>query len=105
MEGPVYREFCEKYGLRHVVPSVESRGKINQIIFDELVNGIITEQSRKYFHACIDDLKRAGCNGVVLGCTEIPLIVDPNKSSLPTFDSTRLLAREALDWAKGKYHE
>ncbi len=102
MEGPVYRNACAKAGIQYSIPNETDRKAINDIIFEELVNGVFTEQSRKFFHDRIDDLKRSGCDGVVLGCTEIPLIVDFNKSSLPTFDSTRLLARAALKWAQEK---
>ncbi|MCX6126360.1 MAG: amino acid racemase [Proteobacteria bacterium] len=100
MEGPVYRDACARTVIQCAIPSETDRKAINGIIFDELVNGVFTEQSRKFFHDRIDDLKRSGCDGVVLGCTEIPLIVDSSKASLPTFDSTRLLARAALKWSQ-----
>lgn len=104
MEGPVYREACLRAGIESIIPNEDRRRTINAIIFDELVNGVITESSKRFFHYLIDDLKAAGCDGVVLGCTEIPLIVDPVQSSLPTFDSTRLLARAALTWAKERHN-
>ncbi|MCD4730610.1 MAG: hypothetical protein K8R74_08425, partial [Bacteroidales bacterium] len=69
------------------------------IIFNELVYGIIKEESKYYFLSVIDELKLKGCDSVVLGCTEIPLIVFPKESSLATLDSTRLLARAALKYA------
>jgi aspartate/glutamate racemase len=73
------------------------RGRIeNSIIFDELVNGIFTENSRLYLNEVTSKLQSRGCDAVVLGCTEIPLIVCPDDCPLPTLDSTRLLARAAL---------
>jgi aspartate racemase len=60
------------------------------------VNGIFTESSRLYFNTVIQKMKDQGCDGVILGCTEIPLLVDPNDCPLPALDSTRLLARAAL---------
>ena len=69
---------------------------INRIIFAELVNGVFTERSRRYFNAVMQTMRDRGCDGVVLGCTEIPLLVDPDECPLPTLDSTRLLARAAL---------
>ncbi len=78
------------------------RERINDIIFIELVNGKFYEKSRAYFEEVIGKLKNEDCDAVVLGCTEIPLIVIPETSPLPTLDSTRLLARAALRKAIGK---
>lgn len=96
MEGPVYPSRLTPANLKHTIPDAESRGRINSIIFDELVNGKFTTQSRSYFSHVIEQMKEKGCDAVVLGCTEIPLIVSPEDSVLPTLDSTRLLARAAL---------
>ena len=101
MEGPVYPEQMEKYSLNYEIPTEEQRNKINQIIFDELVYGIFKEDSKNYLLRVIDELKYKGCDSVVLGCTEIPLIVLPTESSLPTLDSTRIIARSALKFAIG----
>jgi len=101
MEGPVYPEALKRNGMEYRVPSPLDRGKINQIIFDELVNGIFKSESLAVFRAVIDRLKSEGCDAVVLGCTEIPLIVTPENSPLPVLDSTRLLARAALKRAIG----
>ncbi len=96
MEGPVYPEKFEEYNINYETPAEDQRNQINKIILHELVYGIITKESKKYFLNIIDDFKLKGCDSVVLGCTEIPLIVLPNESSLPTLDSTRILARAAL---------
>lgn len=96
MEGPVYPEALEKFGVESEIPDEVDREKINEIIFKQLVNGIFPEASRLYFNEVTAKLKARGCDAVVLGCTEIPLIVRPDDTPLPTLDSTRLLARAAL---------
>lgn len=96
MEGNVYPEALEEFRIESKIPDEADREKINGIIFNELVNGIFPEASRLYFNEVADKLKARGCDAVVLGCTEIPLIVRPDDTPLPTLDSTRLLARAAL---------
>lgn len=96
MEGPVYPESLRDFGIEREIPELEDRERINRIIFDELVNGLFPETSRLYLNEVTTRLKDRGCDAVVLGCTEIPLIVRPDDCPLPTLDSTRLLARAAL---------
>jgi aspartate racemase len=96
MEGPVYPEKLTAYGIEHLMPNADERARIDDIIMDELVNGIFRDESRKYFQQVIGRLSREGCDAVVLGCTEIPLIVNDRSSPLPTLDSTRILARAAI---------
>ena len=96
VEGPVYREKIEAIGIEYLIPEKADRERINSIILDELVAGIFTDEARDYFTSVIKELKEQGCDAVVLGCTEIPLIVTPESSPLPVLDSTRLLARAAL---------
>jgi aspartate racemase len=96
MTGPVYLDALEQFGIRSQVPEEHDRERIDSIIFKELINGIFKEESRLYFNAVIQKLKDRGCDAVVLGCTEIPLLVDPDGCPLPRLDSTRLLARAAL---------
>ena len=96
MTGPVYPETLKNFGISCQIPDKPGREKIDQIIFKELVNGVITESSRLYFNDIIREFKNRGCDAVVLGCTEIPLLVNPNDCPLPTLDSTRLLANAAL---------
>ena len=95
-ESSVYPEALAEYKIEREIPEEVDREKINQIIFKELVNGIFLETSRLYFNEVAEELKERGCDAVVLGCTEIPLIVNPEDTPLPTLDSTRLLARAAL---------
>ena len=78
------------------------REEINRIIMDELVYGVFTPEAVGYFQRVIGRLKDEGCDAVVLGCTEIPLIMSDANSPLPTLDSTRLLARAALRRAVGR---
>ena len=96
MTGPVYPEVLEKFGITCEIPDEKEREKIDEIIFKELVNAVFSEKSRMYFNDVIENLKQRGCDAVVLGCTEIPLIVVPDDCPLPTLDSTRLLARAAV---------
>jgi aspartate racemase len=96
MEGPVYPEALEEFRIESDIPDEADREKINEIIFKELVNGVFPENSRLYFNEVAGKFKARGCDAVVLGCTEIPLIVRPDDTPLPTLDSTRLLARAAL---------
>jgi len=96
MTGPVYPAVLRRYGIDCLIPDEPEREQIDKIIFRELVNGVFTESSRLYFNTVIQKMKDKGCDGVVLGCTEIPLLVDPNDCPLPALDSTRLLARAAL---------
>jgi aspartate racemase len=92
----VYPEKLAELGLDFLRPNDEQREKINTIIFEELVRDRKTPEALRYFQGVIDDFKRQGCDAVVLGCTEIPLLVNDQVSSLPTLDSTRILARAAL---------
>jgi aspartate racemase len=96
VSGPVYPEKLEQLGLGYVRPTQEQQERINTIIFDELVLGRQTPEALRYFQQVIEQFKSDGCDAVVLGCTEIPLLVDDSTSPLPTLDSTRTLARAAL---------
>jgi aspartate racemase len=93
---PVYPSRLNPMGIETTTPSEEQREKINAVIFEELVKSKFLDESRDYFSNVIVDLQNAGCDGVVLGCTEIPLLMEQQHSALPVFDSTRLLARAAL---------
>ena len=99
VSGPVYPEKLEQLGIGYVRPASVQQERINSIIFDELVLGRQTAESLAYVQQVIQDLKGQGCDAVVLGCTELPLLVNENESPLPTLDSTRTLARAALRYA------
>ncbi|MDB5686043.1 MAG: aspartate racemase [Rhizorhabdus sp.] len=96
IESEVYPDKLTAHGLAYVRPSPEEREAINRIIMDELVAGIFTDAAIATFQQVMAGLKAQGCDAVVLGCTEIPLIMNDANSPLPTLDSTRLLARAAL---------
>ena len=96
VDGPVYPEKLAARGLSHVLPNAVERAEINRIIMDELVYGLFKPEATAYHQQAFERMKREGCDAVVLGCTEIPLIMNDANSPLPTLDSTRLLARAAL---------
>lgn len=96
VESEVYPEKLKERGLEYMRPDADERAEINRIIFDELVYGVFKPESVKYFQRVIQGMKERGCDAVVLGCTEIPLIMNDENSPLPTIDSTRSLARAAL---------
>jgi aspartate racemase len=96
VESDIYPGKLTASGIRHVRPNAGEREEINRIIMDELVYGIFRDESVACFQRVISGMKNVGCDAVVLGCTEIPLIINDANSALPTLDSTRLLARAAL---------
>jgi aspartate racemase len=96
VDSEVYSEKLSARGLAFLRPDPAERDEINRIIMEELVYGTFKPEAIAYFQNVTDRLKRAGCDAVILGCTELPLIIDDTRSSLPTLDSTRLLARAAL---------
>jgi aspartate racemase len=96
VQSDVYPEKLTQLGIEYVRPDGAECREINRIIMDELVYGVFKPEAIAYFQRVIARLKDQGCDGVVLGCTEIPLIISDANSALPTLDSTRLLARAAL---------
>ena len=100
MTGPVYPQALERYGIEPVVPEGSVRQEINRIIFDELVKGVFAADAKDYFSTVFANMKDRGCDAVVMGCTEIPLLMEDVDTPLPALDSTRLLARAALAHAR-----
>lgn len=96
VESDVYPDKLGERGIEWLRPTAEQRVQTNRLIMDELVRGIFDGGARAAFLAVIREFAAHGCDGAVLGCTEIPLVVDDASSALPTLDSTRLLARAAL---------
>jgi aspartate racemase len=96
VSGPVYPEKLEQLGIGCVRPTEAQQERINDIIFDELVRGLQTAEALSYVQQVIEQFKVQGCDAVVLGCTEIPLLIGEGDSPLPALDSTRTLARAAL---------
>ncbi|MFH1862964.1 MAG: amino acid racemase [bacterium] len=99
MEGPVYPAMLDRLGIAYLFPDPEEREQISDIIFEELVEGLFTVTARDYISRVINKLEKRDCDAVVLGCTEIPLIIQEEDSLLPILDSTRILALVALQRA------
>jgi len=99
MEGPVYPSAFARHGLGMRTPAAPDRALIDRVIFDELCQGRLVHASREEYVRIIERLGQDGCDAVALSCTELPLLVTPEVSPLPTLDSTRLLARAAMDMA------
>jgi aspartate racemase len=102
MDGSLYPTALGRRGIAAAVPAPDDRRVVNQIIFDELVNGVLTESSRRRCIEVIERLAGQGSDAVALVCTEIPLLVTPESAPLPTLDSTRLLAGAAFEVATGR---
>jgi aspartate racemase len=99
VSGPVYPDKLKELGIDCIRPTPEQQERVNDIIFDELVRGEQLLGSLFYFQQVIERLKTLGCDAVVLGCTELPLLVGDEETPLPALDSTRILARAALRYA------
>lgn len=99
MEQPFYRERIEqKFGIEVWVPEPAERDDIHRIIFEELCLGVISDESRSVFLAAINSLAERGAQGVILGCTEIALLVKPSDTDVQLFDTTRIHVDEAVRW-------
>jgi len=96
VNSDVYPEKLATHGLQCLGPTPTEREEINRIIMEELVKGVFKPESVAYFQQVIDRMKNQECDAVILGCTEIPLLIDDSNSPLPTLDSTRLLALAAI---------
>jgi len=102
MDSPIYPRALAARGIAFEGPEEHDRHIVNKVIFDELVNGEFSASSRHEYVRVIEKLAARGCDAVALVCTEIPLLVTPEVSPLPTLDSTRLLAHAAFDVAVGR---
>ena len=99
MEEAFYKERLAEHGVECVIPKQEERDEIHRIIFSELCQGLINADSKQRFLACMASLEQRGAQGVILGCTELPLLVNQCDTSLPLFDTTRLHAMAAVNFA------
>ncbi len=97
MNGPVYPNALSARGMTPIVPDEPTRSAINAAIFDELCHGVVSEATTALFTRAVETLAGQGAECVILGCTEIPLVLTPENSPLPPLDSTRLLARRGVD--------
>lgn len=91
----------EKCGLAPLVPDADDRRLLHDVIFDELCQGVVRAESRRHYSDIIEKGRRAGADSVILGCTEIGLLIGPDDSALPIFDSTKIHARAAVDFVEG----
>jgi len=100
MEMDFYRRRLEqKHGITVLVPEESDRTKIHEVIYQELAHGLVREESRSAYAAIIQELERRGAQGVILGCTEIPLLIKAGDSPIPVFDTTALHTAAAIDFA------
>ena len=100
MEQDFYKgRLIDKFGLDVLIPDAVGREQIHRIIYEELVLGDIRDESRTVYQGIIQHLANEGAEGVILGCTEIELLIKPEHSPIATFDTTRLHALAAVDWA------
>lgn len=103
MEDKSFLNRLSKHGLETIVPDETARKEIHDIIFNELTKGILTNESRKNYLKVIDALTKNGAEGVILGCTEIPLLIRPGDVSVPTFDTTKIHSIAAANMAIGNF--
>ncbi|MFB6285623.1 MAG: aspartate/glutamate racemase family protein [Candidatus Bipolaricaulia bacterium] len=100
MEEAFFRERLQaQHGIEAIIPDDADRDRIHRVIYDELCLGAIREESRQAYQRIIADLAAQGAQGIILGCTEISLLVGPDDASVPLFDTTELHARYAANWA------
>jgi aspartate racemase len=100
MEEDFYKErLIQNHGLEVILPSVEQRQSVHRIIYDELCQGIVSETSRKEYVEIIESMQKEGAQGMILGCTEIGLLIGQKDVELPLFDTTVIHAEWAADWA------
>ncbi len=99
MSRGFYQNALAGHGIETVTPGSEAQAKVNEIIFNELVTGITKEKSKRYVLDCIDKLLQNGAQGIVLGCTELPFLIQQKDITLPVFDSTVIHAGKALELA------
>jgi aspartate racemase len=101
MEQDFYRGRLERNGLGVLVPNADERAEIHRIIYDELCLGVIRDDSREIYRTIMANLVARGAEGLILGCTEIGLLVNANDTTVPVFDTTRIHVEDAVDWALG----
>ena len=100
MEKDFYKQYIsDNYGVEVIIPTDNEREDIHRIIYEELVHGIINTESRETYKQIIDSLENRGAEGVILGCTEIPLLISDTDVNIPTFDTTTIHAEKAVKWA------
>jgi aspartate racemase len=99
MQMSFFKDILSDHGIKTLVPSAEGIDIVNNAIYQELAKGIVVDLTKKSFISIIDLLAGQGADGVILGCTEIPLLIKPEDCPLPTFDTTMIHARAAVNFA------
>ena len=100
MEKDFYKEFLvDNFGIEVLIPPLEEREQVHKIIYQELVHGQFKNESREIYKQIIKNLEQKGAGGVILGCTEIPLLISESDVNIPTFDTTTIHAEKAVEWA------
>lgn len=100
MEKDFYKTYIfSKFGIEVIIPEEDERDIIHYTIYNELVQGVIKDDSRKIFQQIIANLEKRGAEGVILGCTEIPLLIKQTDVNIPVFDTTAIHAEKAVEWA------
>jgi aspartate racemase len=98
MEDTFYVERLAQHGIEAVVPDSRARADVHRVIYEELVRDVVRPESRERFREVMADLVGAGAEGMILGCTEVGLLVGPSDTTVPTFDTARLHVAAAVDW-------
>ena len=98
MEDTFYVDRLARHGVEAVVPDAAGRADVHRIIYDELVRDVVREESRERYREVMADVVAEGAQGMILGCTEVGLLVGPHDTTVPTFDTCRLHASAAVDW-------
>lgn len=99
MEKDFFKDILIEQGIAVLIPEADGRKEVHRIIYEELVQGKILDASRRYYQQIIRDLAGRGAEGVILGCTEIPLLISEEDVAIPTVNTTRLHAERAVEWA------
>lgn len=100
MEKDFYKVYLfEKFGVEVIIPTEQDRNEVHRIIYTELVHGKFTDASQEIYKTIIHNLEQRGAEGVILGCTEIPLLISDTDVNIPTFDTTTIHAEKAVEWA------
>jgi aspartate racemase len=100
MEKDFYKTYiCSKFGIEVIIPTEAEREIIHNTIYNELVQGVIKNDSRLKFQQITGNLEKRGAEGVILGCTEIPSLIKQTDVKIPVFDTTAIHAEKAVEWA------
>lgn len=100
MEKDFYKSILiNDFGIEVLIPTEEERDIVHNIIYNELVQGVIKDESREQYKTIIHNLAQQGAEGVILGCTEIPLLISGSDVNIPVFDTTKIHAEKAVEWA------